>query len=853
MNKFEAEIEPLKEILENIHNPERLDSHPWTKRLFVQDIVIQRLALQSRSPGDQLTLAIRQLFHQMMPAVPPHQGKRLDSHWGEFGLLAAMYFAPLEFGAPQPNSLRDAWGRIDHSILSFVSAEAQNTTTKIDVDRYKLVSDELETGPASTISDWHRRGIERLAEIIEREEQHLGSLSSSHGKTRRGGNWLRPIWRWLRWGLLLALTVSLALVGLRAWRIYQRVQVVREHLESLQSYSLTNMNAEQVDLAGEHFSLLRKEFTTLQSETAPIIYLAPHLGWLPTYGGDLTQAPALLEMGTQLSIMGDETFQVISPLVSDVLEDRSSTSIPELLELLKNADTQLLTAQVALSQARAARQQIQTERLSKGLRTILLERVDPFLLAVQGAFPVDDVLKMAQIAPRLLGAVENRPKTYLILIQNEDELRPTGGFITAVGQITVEDGRLTQVSFEGVSKLDDYNKPYPEAPWQLDEYMRSEILILRDANWFTSFPTSVEWVKFLYAYTRPIEINGVITVDQHVVMQILREIGPIEVEGEDELITAENVMDYMRQARSELPPAGVDADVWDRKQFINRMAHAMTQKLLSRQGYSLNALLKTLMRLLDEKHILLQFDDPEMKELLAKRGWNGMVQPPSNSDFLMAVDANIGFNKTNLVVDKSLTYEVDLRDLTNPLAHLDVSHINHAQGELTCYQYPASVGKKSEQEYPFNDCYWNYLRVYTPAGSRLFGSTPHAIPAGWTLRETPVPAQVDQLGDENIPGTAVYGTLMVVPPGEHLQTRFDLYLPQYVLEQDRQASTWTYRLTVQKQPGTLAVPFSLRLLLPAGMQISVSSHELQLKDGCWILETDLRQDLDFYLIIARTN
>ena len=172
-------------------------------------------------------------------------------------------------------------------------------------------------------------------------------------------------------------------------------------------------------------------------------------------------------------------------------------------------------------------------------------------------------------------------------------------------------------------------------------------------------------------------------------MQILREIGPIEVEGEAELITAGNVMAYMRKARSKSPPAGVDYSTWDRKQFINRMAHALTQKILARQGYSLNALIRTLLGLLDEKHILLQFDDPEMKDLLAKRNWDGVVRPPAKGDFLMSVDTNVGFNKTNLVVDKSLAYQVDLRDLTDPLAHLEVSHSNHAQVDHICFQYPA--------------------------------------------------------------------------------------------------------------------------------------------------------------------
>jgi len=853
MKKFEASVEPLREILENIHDPAWLEAHPWTESLFVQEFVAHNPELSSRSPGEQLVLALKGLFHRMMPAVPPHQGKRLDARWGEFGLLAAMYFAPLEFNTPQPASLREAWGRIDQAILAYVSVDAGGAALESELERYKLVSAEPETGPASTISDWHRRGLQRLAEIIAREEQRLGLLEGQPAASGKRGNWRGPLWRWLRWALLLAILGVLSLVGMRAWGVVQRLQDVQQHVQALRSLSLSNLNAEQVDAAGEHLSALRLEISALEDEAAPFLSLAPYLGWLPSYGGDLTQAPALMEMALQLSILGDETLQAVSPLVPAVLEDRNSVSIPELLEILNEADTQLLTAQIALAQARAARQQVETERLSEDVRNLLVEEVDPFLLAAQGAFPVDDVLQMARIAPRLLGAVENGPQTYLILVQNEDELRPTGGFLTAVGRLTVQDGSLTQVSFEGVSLLDDFNKPYPSAPWQLDEYMRSELFVLRDANWFTDFPTSVDWVEFLYAYTRPGEIDGVITVDQHVVVQVLREIGPLAVEGQEQLISADNVMGYMRQERNSRTPAGFQGEVWDRKQFINRLGEAMLQKMLARQGYSLNGLLRSLMRLLDEKHILLQFDDPEMKELLAKRGWDGAVRPSANSDFLMAVDANVGFNKTNLVVEQSLAYQVDLQDLTDPLAHLNVHHSNRAQVELTCYQYPASVGIHIEQEYPFKDCYWNYLRVYTPAGSALVSATPHAIPAGRTLRETAVPARVDSLGDENLPGTAVYGTLLVVPPGESLNTGFDLRLPQTVLEQDRQASTWTYRLTVQKQPGTLAVPFYLQFLLPTGMQVLDSSHALQFQDGAWTLETDLRQDLVFYLTLGPEN
>ncbi|MCP4123570.1 MAG: hypothetical protein GY751_17605, partial [Bacteroidetes bacterium] len=163
----------MKDIVENLHQPEQLNSHPWAESLFVQRAVLGQPALADKSPGRQLVEAVSGLFLQMIPSMPPKEGLRLDPRWGEFGLLAAQYFCPLEFGVPFPTTMRDAWGRIDESILLFMERKEGVPPDEEKIARYSLVSEESEDGPASTMSDWHRRGLERLAEIISREEQHL--------------------------------------------------------------------------------------------------------------------------------------------------------------------------------------------------------------------------------------------------------------------------------------------------------------------------------------------------------------------------------------------------------------------------------------------------------------------------------------------------------------------------------------------------------------------------------------------------------------------------------------------------------------------------------------------------------
>jgi hypothetical protein len=75
----------------------------------------------------------------MMPATAPRRGKRLDTHWGEFGMLAAEYFSPLLFGEPAPASLGEAWGHIDQSILHFIFGKSGQNLSDTEKEPCKLV------------------------------------------------------------------------------------------------------------------------------------------------------------------------------------------------------------------------------------------------------------------------------------------------------------------------------------------------------------------------------------------------------------------------------------------------------------------------------------------------------------------------------------------------------------------------------------------------------------------------------------------------------------------------------------------------------------------------------------------
>ena len=178
-------------------------------------------------------------------------------------------------------------------------------------------------------------------------------------------------------------------------------------------------------------------------------------------------------------------------------------------------------------------------------------RVDPYLTSM------DQALTVALSVPGLLGGTDTGPKTYLILIENEDELRPTGGFVTAVGKAVVWNGQLINLSIEDSYAVDDINKAYPAAPWQMQSFMNIPIMVFRDTSWFTDYPTAVRWAEYLYAYTNDNSVNGVIAIDQHVLETLLSVTGPVYVSQIATTVTADNLRTVMRAQKVPPPPISV--------------------------------------------------------------------------------------------------------------------------------------------------------------------------------------------------------------------------------------------------------------------------------------------------------
>lgn len=144
----------------------------------------------------------------------------------------------------------------------------------------------------------------------------------------------------------------------------------------------------------------------------------------------------------------------------------------------------------------------------------------------------------------------------------------------------------------------------------------------------------------------------------------------------------------------------------------------------------------------------------------------------------------MGFNKVNPRIEQEMVYQVTLKEGERPPADLTLRYRHTAAMRLEeCIHEPLYGDTYDDM---MERCYFDYVRVYVPAGSELRQAS------GFE------PGSVESLPGER--DTQVFAGFFILAPGEEREITLSYDLPPQV------TAGQVYRLQVQKQPGTLALP-----------------------------------------------
>jgi hypothetical protein len=582
----------------------------------------------------------------------------------------------------------------------------------------------------------------------------------------------------LAYALFLVLLAVFVWLGWSAARASIQGRLALTELNRIEAIA-RDPKPEALPALREPLAALNTHLTAAQTAARPFLWLASRLGWLPSVGPSVRALPPLLEMATELAGGGQLALDALEPVLAVASSPGQGDLLARAIPALAAAAPELSTAEAQLARAEEQRAAI-TGSLHPRLAG-LVGRVDRILPLARTA------LQAGQAAPALLGA--NGARTYLILAQNNHELRATGGFISAVGVVRLDGGRIMDLKLMDSYAVDDLQQPHPLPPPALSEQMGAQILLLRDSNWSPDFPSAAQVARALYQQDQGVATDGAIALDLEATRLMVSALGSLNLEGVDEPVTAENAIARMKQAW-ETPSASQESvrgegtgDWWlKRKDFMGELMTAALGKLQSGAGLDPAALARALLEMLDGRHLQIAVDDPTLSALLSERGWDGALRPQEGSDFLAVVDSNVGFNKANAAVTQEIAYRVG--QVPNGIeATLTLTYTHTAPALPATEPCDRTPRYGSSYDDLIRRCYWDYLRVYAPAGSEL-------------LSADGIKRAATELGEQ---GTTVLTGDFALRPGEQNTVTLRYRLP-FVAGSD------PYRLDVRKQAGTLAPP-----------------------------------------------
>ena len=630
--------------------------------------------------------------------------------------------------------------------------------------------------------------------------------------------------------LILGLIWS-AISSYRAVTAVRSLQKSQQKIEQILNNGLMKANPIEIkNLTAD----MRTDILTLRSALGPAAYFSQFFGWIPKYGPLLADSRDLLkiaDLGSEASIY---VMRAVIPVMIAVQNgDLENTGpIPVVAHSLESSAADFENAAEVLQKLSTVREELtMTAEWPQNIQR-MLSQLDSVLPAAQ------DALLLGQVLPELLGS--DGRKTYLLIAKNEDELRPTGGFISGAGLLVIEDGDILSIKFNNANLVDDWlNKPYGFPPLPFYEFMGMDIFLFRDANFWPDFPTSAEMAMQLYSHGQDVSLDGIIAFNQSFVQLLLEGTGPLYVPELEITVSSENVIEAMRQ---EWGPSDRQADwIIERKAFMGPFANAFLSQISGDlHSMDIRKLGENVFTAVEQRDLQIYMRDPALTEALAEAGWDGRLTLSPVQDYLMVVESNLGFNKANAAVDRSVGYDVTLDEKGQGDASLTIE-FSHA-GDRVDEECRHGTIYSSDTQYEdlISDCYWNYLRVLVPSGSQLITASSHPVPAGQLLVDQSWDGMARQFDDLDR-GYTFFDNFLVLPPGQRRAAAFRYLLPEVVTIEPDGISH--YRLAIDKQSGTGNQRMKITVNLPPGSElISSDPRPSTIGNQALVFDMELAKD-----------
>ncbi len=444
----------------------------------------------------------------------------------------------------------------------------------------------------------------------------------------------------------------------------------------------------------------------------------------------------------------------------------------------------------------------------------------------------------------------SQDKRYLLVFQNNAEMRASGGFIGSFAVIDFRNGQIKNLEVPGGGSYDTEAGLLekiiaPEPLWLVNPLWH-----FWDANWWPDWPTTAKKLAWFYEKSDGSTVDGVISLTPTVIENLLSVIGPVDMTKDYGVIIDENNFWQITQTLAEQKPP----ETTKPKKIIGDLAVKIIEQLpTSLSKENLIKLIKIVEENLKQKQILFYFTNADLQDKITQFDWSGIIKPTSG-DYFSVVNTNIAGGKSDKKIIQAIEHQAEIM--------ADGSIID----TLTIKRTHTAIKRE-----PFSGVRnVNWLRIYVPEGSQLLAAQGF-MPVDQIYFEKPDAswkndpdviagegqAKIDQMSGTKIYnelGKTVFANWSQVDPGQTAQIYVKYKLPFSVNEilSQSQAQIYPYSVLAQKQPGSS--PSQLKLTLKINRIDKIIWHypeNLLLNSNGWEISDILDQDKFWAVILQK--
>jgi hypothetical protein len=455
---------------------------------------------------------------------------------------------------------------------------------------------------------------------------------------------------------------------------------------------------------------------------------------------------------------------------------------------------------------------------------------------------LQELKRMFKLAEALAGY--EQPKRYLLIFQNNNELRSAGGFMGSFALIDIKDGKITNLEVPGGGFYDLQGSFFEKiiapdpmrllgASWQI-----------WNANWFANFSDSAKKIEWFYEKSGGPTVDGIFAVNATILPEILKLTGNVELPEYEQILTPSNVVIAL-QHEAEF---NYDKKENKPKKIIGELVTVVSDKLFQDlDGKRLINIFSLFNNALSNKEIQLYFNDSSLQKEVESFGWAGKVAE-TDGDYLMVTRDNIAGGKTDGFITQSINHEAKIQNDGSIIGTVDIT-LTHNGDKNDVF---GKVLNKS------------FIRVYVPKGSTLLSVSGYDTLDPILFKEVPQGFREDTdlnriSGESTIdPETntvindefnkAVFGNWLLTQPGENKTLSFSYRLPKEIsftqslsnkifstLHLQESIAQEKYSFLFQNQSGIQNSTLNSVLLLPNDTKIawqeSTAGSVLENKEG----------------------